>query len=293
MTHHFAQFNVAWLKKPLDHPDTADFKNAIDPVHELADAAPGFVWRLVADGHTSATTLRPLGEDGIINFTVWESREAMAAWVYRNEHGSALRRRRDWFYPPLEPSVVMWWIPAGHTPTLEEALDRLQYLRNHGPTPLAFTYKEKYVPADAEAYQAAPGRPPVADPRVGAAQAERCIDAYVSAWNEPEPEKRRQRLAQVLTDDCVYCDPAALADGRAAIIEVIGRVQSRYPGGRIERTSVVDVHHHACRFGWRLVRADGKALPESIDFVEFARDGRIRRVTGFFGALAPITTPPE
>jgi heme-degrading monooxygenase HmoA len=152
MNYHFAQFNVAWLRKPLDHPDIADFKNAIDPVHALADQAPGFVWRLIAEGHDDATALRPLGEDGIITCTVWESREAMAAWVYRNEHGDALKRRRDWFHPPVQPNVVMWWHPAGHTPTLDEALHRLQYLRNNGSTPFAFAFKDKYSPGDAEAY---------------------------------------------------------------------------------------------------------------------------------------------
>jgi heme-degrading monooxygenase HmoA len=147
--YHLAQFNVAWLKKPLDHPDSADFKNWIDPIHALADQAPGFVWRLVAEGENSATSMRPVGEDGIINFTVWESREAMAAFVYRKDHADALRRRRDWFRPAEEANVVMWWIPAGHIPTLEEALERLEMLRRDGPSPRAFTYREFHDPEPA------------------------------------------------------------------------------------------------------------------------------------------------
>jgi heme-degrading monooxygenase HmoA len=154
MKYHFAQFNVAWLRQPLDHPEIADFKNAIDPIHALADRSPGFVWRLVAEGDDSATSMRPLGEDGIINFTVWESREAMADFAYRNEHAAALKRRRDWFHPPKEANVVMWWIPAGQIPTLDMALEKLDYLRQHGPSPLAFTYREKFRPHDAEAYMA-------------------------------------------------------------------------------------------------------------------------------------------
>ncbi|MCW5230343.1 DUF3291 domain-containing protein [Verminephrobacter eiseniae] len=291
MKHHFAQFNVAWLKKPLDHPDIADFKNGIDPIHELVDKAPGFVWRLIADGHSSATTLRPLGEDGIINFTVWESRKAMANWVYRDEHAGALKRRRDWFHPPMEPGMAMWWIPAGHTPTLEEALDRLQYLRSHGATPLAFAFKDRYTPEDADAYLKEPGRPPLGDPRIGAAQAERCIDAYVAAWNEPDAERRMQKLAQVMTDDGVYCDPAKLAQGRAALVDYIAQVQAKYAGGHIERTSTVDVHHYSGRFNWRAVKVDGTLLPESLDVVEFARDGRICRVTGFFGPPIAHSAP--
>jgi heme-degrading monooxygenase HmoA len=291
MNYHFAQFNVAWLKKPLEHPDIADFRQAIDPVHELAEQAPGFVWRLIADGHGDATTLRPLGEDGIINFTVWESREAMAAWVYRDEHGEALKRRRDWFHPPREPNSVMWWVPAGHTPILDEALDRLQYLRRNGSTPLAFTRKDSYSPEDAQAYLDEPGRPPLGDPCIGAEQARRCIDAYIDAWNEPEADKRGQILAQVMTEDGAYGDPSGQVDGRAGVVDHIGEVQNTYVGGRVARTSAVDVHHLVCRFNWRLIKADGTQLPESVDFVDFARDGRIRRVTGFFGPLAPSEAP--
>lgn len=287
MDHHFAQFNVAWLRKPLDHPEIADFKNAIDPVHELADQAPGFVWRLIAEGHDDATALRPLGEDGIINCTVWESREAMAAWVYRHEHGDALKRRRDWFTRPVEPNVVMWWVPAGHTPTLGEALDRLQYLRNTGPTPLAFTFKDKYRPEDADAYLHELGSNPLGAPQVGAQQARRCIDAYIDAWNEPLADRRRQILAQVMTDGSTYVDPNTDLDSRAGLIEYIGEVLDRWPGRRIVRTSEVDVHHLTCRFNWRLVKADGTRAAESVDFVEFARDGRIHGVTGFFGPLPP------
>ncbi|HEU5319895.1 MAG TPA: DUF3291 domain-containing protein [Methylomirabilota bacterium] len=144
--YHLAQFNLARLRQPLDHPEIADFKAWIDPIHALADRAPGFVWRLVADGENDATSLRPYGEDGIINFTVWESLEALAAFVYHDEHAAALRRRREWFHPATEPNVVMWWIPAGHIPTLEEALERLDHLRRHGPSPRAFTYQQSYGP---------------------------------------------------------------------------------------------------------------------------------------------------
>jgi hypothetical protein len=151
----------------------------------------------------------------------------------------------------------MWWIPAGRTPTLDEALDRLQYLRNNGSTPLAFTFKDKYSPEDAEAYVNELGKPPLGFSSIGVEQARRCIDAYIDAWNEPQADKRRQILAQVMTDDGAYADPAKLADSRTGVVEYIGEVLNKYPGGRIVRTSEVDVHHLVCRFTWRLVKADG------------------------------------
>lgn len=131
------------------------------------------------------------------------------------------------------------------------------------------------------------GTPPGGAPHIGAEQARRCIDAYIDAWNEPRADKRRQILAQVMTDESTYVDPNKAVDSRAGLVEYIGEVLNRYPGRRIVRTSEVDAHHLLCRFNWRLIKADGTQAPESVDFVEFASDGRIHRVTGFFGPLPP------
>ncbi len=287
MAHHFAQFNVAWLRKPLEHPQIADFRNAIDPLHADADQTPGFVWRLIADGTDDATALRPLGEDGIINCTVWESREAMAAWVYQKDHGAALKRRRDWFHPPLEPNAVMWWIPAGETPTLTEAIDRLQYLRTHGATPLAFPFKDKFKPEDAQQYASRPDIPRLGEAVIGAAQAQRCIDTYIDAWNEPSVDRRGQLLCQVMTDQGTYVDPRHTCQGRQGLIDYIQRMVGERPGRRVVRISNIDVHGLVCRFDWQIVKPDGTRGAPSVDFIEFTRDGRILRIFGFFGPLTP------
>jgi hypothetical protein len=129
--------------------------------------------------------------------------------------------------------------------------------------------------------------PPVAAPSIGAEQAQRCIDAYIDAWNEPQADKRRQILAQAMTEDGAYADPAKKTDSRADLVECIGDALEKDPGRRIVRTSEVDAHNLVCRFNWRSVKADGTQAPESVDFIEFATDGRIRRVTGFFGPLTP------
>ena len=143
---HLAQFNVAWLLEPMEHPRIKDFRDAIDPIHDLAEEAPGFVWRLAEDGQADAVGLRPLGEDGVINCTVWETREAMEAFVYKGVHGKALKRRMEWFHPPEKPSVVLWWVPAGHHPTLEEALGKLELLRASGGTAEAFSPRQRFSP---------------------------------------------------------------------------------------------------------------------------------------------------
>ncbi|TYK45269.1 DUF3291 domain-containing protein [Actinomadura decatromicini] len=147
---HLAQFNVATLIHPLDDARMADFVALLDPVNALADAAPGFVWRLVEEGRPDATGMRPAGADVVVNFSVWESAEALWDFVYRSAHLETMRRRREWFRRHAEAHLVMWWIPAGHVPTVDEALERLALLRAEGPTPRAFTFNSAFTAEEAE-----------------------------------------------------------------------------------------------------------------------------------------------
>ncbi len=131
---------------------------------------------------------------------------------------------------------------------------------------------------------------PTGAARIDAEHARYRVDAYVDAWNEPATDARGQLLAGAMTPDGAYVDPTKKMDSPAAIAEYIGRALAEFPGRRIVRTSAVDAHNSVCRFNWQLVRPDGTRAPESVDFVEFAADGRIRRVTGFFGPLEPRAT---
>lgn len=139
-----AQLNVARLVAPLDDPRLASFVAGLDEINGAADAAPGFVWRLVEEGAADATGLRPFGEDVIVNLTVWESVEAVWDFTYRTGHLDYLRRRREWFVPYGDVYAVAWWIPAGHRPTPDEAAARLALLREHGPTADAFTLRSPF-----------------------------------------------------------------------------------------------------------------------------------------------------
>ncbi|MGW7423738.1 DUF3291 domain-containing protein [Streptomyces sp. NPDC054813] len=146
---HLAQLNVATLRHPLDDPRIAPFVEMLDSVNAAADAAPGFVWRLVAEGEADATALRPAGEHVIVNLTVWQTREALWGFTYRSEHLEVMRRRREWFERHVEAHLVLWWVPAGHLPTAGEALERLADLRTHGPSARAFTFASSFSAADA------------------------------------------------------------------------------------------------------------------------------------------------
>ena len=148
-----AQVNIARLKEPLDSPLLADFVAALEPVNAAADAAPGFLWRLqTEDGNATSVTAFEWDRAGsagvLVNMSVWESVEALAAYVYSDTHRAVLRRRRTWFeqMPPAEQHTALWWITHGHTPTTAEAEERILRLREDGPTPYAFTLKEHFPP---------------------------------------------------------------------------------------------------------------------------------------------------
>ena len=141
---HLAQLNTARLRHPIDSAEMADFVSALDSGNAAADDAPGFVWRL-ADASGNATSLRPFGEDRIVNLSVWRDVESLRRYVYATDHRSVLRRRREWF-DPTESVVVLWWVEAGHRPSIEEAAQRSEVLLRHGPTSEAFTFRSVHRP---------------------------------------------------------------------------------------------------------------------------------------------------
>jgi hypothetical protein len=147
VAHHVAQLNVARNRAPLDSPAMAGFVMRLDEINALADAAPGFVWRLVDAEGANATALRPYGPDLMVNMSVWESIEALYEFAYRTAHLDVLRHRRDWFdHDGLSEYAVLWWVPAGTIPTLEEARRRLDLLFRQAPSPEAFTFRERFPP---------------------------------------------------------------------------------------------------------------------------------------------------
>ncbi len=134
------------MKAPVDSPLLAGFAAALDEINALADASPGFVWRL-EDEAGDATSFRVLGDDSLlVNLSVWENIEALREFVFRGGHGAVMRRRREWFDRMSEAYVVLWWVEAGNVPSLAEAEERLLHLRRHGPTPRAFTWSQHFEP---------------------------------------------------------------------------------------------------------------------------------------------------
>jgi hypothetical protein len=143
---HLAQINVGRAVGPVDGPQLAAFRALLDPVNALADSRPGFVWRLQTDAG-NATALRPYDDDRIIvNMSVWESIEALRAFVYTTMHAQVMRRRREWFERFATSYLALWWMPAGVVPTVDDAKLRLASLDARGPTPYAFTFRRTFAP---------------------------------------------------------------------------------------------------------------------------------------------------
>jgi len=147
---HLAQVNIGRAKGPTDGPVMAGFMARLDEINALADRSPGFVWRLQSD-EGNATYFRPYPEDDriLLNMSVWESVEALKAYVYRSDHAQLLWQRKDWFEKFSGVYTALWWVPAGHRPSIDEAKKRLAHLEQHGPAPFAFTFKQTFPPDEA------------------------------------------------------------------------------------------------------------------------------------------------
>ncbi|MDF6018174.1 DUF3291 domain-containing protein [Streptomyces sp. JH34] len=145
---HLAQVNVGRILAPLGSPRLADFVAQLPEINTLADHAPGFVWRLVDDDGADSTSLRPEDDDELllINCSVWESVEALREFTYRSEHLKVLARRREWFERLADFHLALWWVPAGHRPTVAEAMERVALIRERGEGPGAFTFRAPHPP---------------------------------------------------------------------------------------------------------------------------------------------------
>jgi len=143
-----AQLNIALMKEPLESPTMADFVANLDRINALAESSPGFVWRLKSD-EGNATAFRPLGEETLVNVSVWKDVKSLNKYVYQSAHVEIMRRRKDWFERMREAWVVLWWVPKGHRPTVDEAIAKLELLRAKGPTQEAFTFRQAFPAPDA------------------------------------------------------------------------------------------------------------------------------------------------
>ncbi|MEM7563433.1 MAG: DUF3291 domain-containing protein [Pseudomonadota bacterium] len=143
---HIAQLNIASMKYAADSMEMSGFMERLEDINALADESPGFVWRLQTEAG-DATSIDFFGPTILVNMSVWEDIDLLHHYVYRSAHNQVLARRKEWFDPIEKSYAVLWWVPAGHIPTIEEAGERLELLRAEGPGPEAFTFKQRFDPA--------------------------------------------------------------------------------------------------------------------------------------------------
>ena len=248
MSHyHLAQVNIARMIAPIDSPVMKGFVDQLPVVNALADRSPGFVWRLQTEAG-DATAVQAYDDPLIIvNLSVWDSIEALRNFAYKSAHAGPLRDRLQWFEKPKEAHLALWWIPAGHIPSVEEARDRLVFRRTHGDTPVAFSFAKQYPAPEAPAGD--PVQPPVSfDNR-----------QFVSTTNTPN-------------GDCN-------AETRFRYRQQDARIWATYAGGSVQFGTLVaigdahgrlDMRYHHVDASGRLRTGACQATPEVLP------DGRLR-----------------
>lgn len=144
-----AQLNIALAKYPLDAPEIKEFVDNLELVNGIAESSEGFVWRL-KDESGDATNIQAFEDPNmIVNLSVWDSVDSLKNFMFRTHHRDFMRRKGDWFHRLPEDTYVLWWIEEDHIPTLEEAIERLEHLREIGDTPYAFTFKTNFTESEA------------------------------------------------------------------------------------------------------------------------------------------------
>jgi hypothetical protein len=145
--HNLAQINIARMRAPIDDPLMASFRAKLDEVNTAAEQSSGFVWRLQEDTG-DATAIRAFEDPLIlINMSVWRDLESLQDYTYRSTHLAVLRDRKHWFQKMDGAAIALWWIPEGHTPTVDEGTLHLAMLMKDGPTAESFTFQHNFAPA--------------------------------------------------------------------------------------------------------------------------------------------------
>lgn len=131
-----AQVNIAHLIAPEGDPIVADFFANVPRINLLAESSPGFIWRYEGDYPDPSVAF---------NLSVWESVESLSEFAYRSAHVDIFRRRNEWFKTMPNNHMALWWVAPGHLPSVEESLEKLKLLDEHGPSEQAFTFKTRFA----------------------------------------------------------------------------------------------------------------------------------------------------
>jgi len=137
---HLAQINIAQGQALMDSEQMKSFVDRLDEINALADKSPGFVWRLQTE-EGDATSIRAFDDPRmLVNMSVWEDVDSLKTFVYKSTHVELIRDRDAWFNKMISVHQALWWVPAGHIPTVDEGKAKLNHLQNNGASKTAFTF---------------------------------------------------------------------------------------------------------------------------------------------------------
>lgn len=144
-SYQLAQINIGRMAgQDINDPIMKEFVDNLDAINQLAEQSEGFIWRL-KDESNNASSFNPYHDDRvIINMSVWKDLPSLEAFTFKSLHTDFLKRRKEWFTAFGKPYIAMWWIQAGEIPSIEAAVERLDYLQNHGPSEYAFNFRKKF-----------------------------------------------------------------------------------------------------------------------------------------------------
>ena len=112
---------------------------------------------------------------------------------------------------------------------------------------------------------------------------EALVDSWLAAYGDADPARRHAAIRAAWHPEGHLVEPPLEARGHAAISDLAATLQSQFPDHRFERSTALDGHHGALRYGWRLLDANGAAVLEGLDLLDLDVDGRIQGIVGFFG----------
>ena len=119
----------------------------------------------------------------------------------------------------------------------------------------------------------------MSDPKVN-------LEKMMQVWNTPEPAVRERLVDEAMEHNVHFADPNHNISGRKAFLAMVHQVQKQIPGAKYAQNSAIDVQNNFCRYHWKIDR-EGQRIINGFDTVEVNDAGRIVKVIGFFGPLAP------
>lgn len=143
--YHLAQVNIGIAKGSMDSDVMKVFNDNLEPINAIAESSMGFVWRLKDEGGNATDIVFSDNPNELVNMSVWESVDALKHFMFKTHHIDFLKRRKEWFETYAEATYVLWWVPVGHIPTIEEAKQKLTLIRKNSDTVEAFSFKKVFA----------------------------------------------------------------------------------------------------------------------------------------------------